>query len=138
MTAIITALLAVVVFVVTQSFLKLLLEPIQEQKKLIGEVAHALLFYANVGPVGFSTEEREEVRMALRGLAGQLRASLFYVPFYNTLAWMRRIPQKEDVLAAADELVGWSNSLNDERTDKTRRRRIIAEKLGIDKKVGIV
>ena len=48
--AIVTALLAVLVFVLTQSFLKLVLEPVQEQLKLIGEVAHALLFYANLVP----------------------------------------------------------------------------------------
>jgi hypothetical protein len=33
--AFVTALLAILVFVLTQSFLKLVLEPIQEQKKLI-------------------------------------------------------------------------------------------------------
>jgi hypothetical protein len=47
MDAVATVFGALVVFVLTQSFLKLVLEPIQEQKKLIGEVAHALLFYAN-------------------------------------------------------------------------------------------
>jgi hypothetical protein len=38
-------LLAALVFVLTQSFKKLCLEPIQEQRKLIGEVAAALTVY---------------------------------------------------------------------------------------------
>ena len=44
-TTITTALLAVTVFVLTQSFLKMVLELLQDQRELIGEVAHALLFY---------------------------------------------------------------------------------------------
>ncbi len=54
--------LAVVVFVLTQSFLKLILEPIQEQKNPIGEVARAMLIYVNahhldtqLTPIGWST-----------------------------------------------------------------------------------
>jgi hypothetical protein len=137
-TAFVTALLAVLVFVFTQSFLKLVLEPIQEQKKLIGEVAHALLFYANVGPVGASEEERSRAREALRGLAGQLRASLWTIPFYDTLARMGRVPKREDLLEASTQLVGWSNSLNYEAHDRPERRKIIADRLGITEKVGIV
>lgn len=89
--AIVTAFLAVFVFVLTQSFLKLVLEPVQDQRRLIGEVAHALLFYANVLPaesievndnlgertvtIGADPEELEEVRKTLRELAGRLRAN---------------------------------------------------------------
>jgi hypothetical protein len=141
MTAFVTAFLAVLVFVATQSFLKLVLEPIQEQKRLIGEVAHALLFYANsyypfrLESVDARTiEELNETRKALRGLSGRLQASLWTVPFYGWLTWLGMVPKKEDVLEAATQLVGWSNSLYGDGKDHVRRRRIIADKLGICKK----
>ena len=44
---IIAAALALIAFVITQSILKFVIEPIQEQRKLIGEVANALVVYAN-------------------------------------------------------------------------------------------
>jgi hypothetical protein len=84
---IVTALAAVVVFVVTQSFLKLVLEPIQEQRRLIGEVASALTVYekaytlkvvnASGGEAlfGATPEEAKEAEKALRELAGRLRSS---------------------------------------------------------------
>lgn len=146
LTPIITALLAVVVFVLTQSFLKFVLEPIQEQKKLIGEVAHALLFYASAyhptawGPPDERTkEELEEARKALRGLAGRLRASLWTVPFYDSLARLRRVPRKDDVLEAATQFTGWSNNLYGDRDeDREKRRKIIADRLGITEHIGEV
>ena len=83
---------------VTQSFLKLVLEPIQDQRKLIGDVAHALLFYKNVyHPESFGPpddrrrDELDEARKTLRGLAGRLRASLWTIPFYNTHSRLGRV-----------------------------------------------
>jgi hypothetical protein len=149
MATITTALLAVVVFVLTQSFLKLVLEPVQDQRELVGEVAPALLFYANVVAefdvpediaggrgmkIGMEREEVEETRKALRGLAGRLRASLWTIPFYDTLARMGWVRSKQDVIEASTQLVGWSNSLSrDDYRDK--RLKIIADRLGITEKL---
>jgi hypothetical protein len=83
--------------------------------------------------VGFSREELDEVRVALRGLAGRLRASIFYVPFYDKLARWGWVPKRDDVLTAATELVGWSNSLYHEQSDTLLRRKIIADRLAITK-----
>ena len=137
---IVTAVLAVLVFMAGQVLQRFVLEPIQQQKRLIGEVAHALLFYANRGPVGFSREELDETRDHLRGLAGQVRACIFYIPFYGSLARLGFVPTKEDALEAATHLVGWSNGMYSERSgpDNLRRRRIIAEKLGITRRIGVL
>lgn len=141
----VTALLAVLVFVAGQAVLRFVLEPIQEQRKLIGEVAHALLFYANVyhieqfeEPGEQRRQELDEARTALRGLAGRLQGSLWTIPAYDSLARIGWVRRKEDVLAASMELVGWSNSLYGSRGSEMRdkRRRIIAEVLGISQKVG--
>jgi hypothetical protein len=106
-----------------------------------------LLFYANVvhldtwePPDEQRRKELDEARLALRGLAGRLRASLWTVPFYDTLAQLGRVPSKKDVLEAATQLIGWSNSLyrspRDEGTSK--HRKIIADRLGITKRIGVV
>jgi hypothetical protein len=137
--ALVAAVSAILVFTAGQIVQRFFLEPIQEQQRLIGEVAHALLFYANRGPYGFTQEELNETRDHLRGLAGQLRASIFYIPLYDTVVRLSaRVPQKENVLEAATQLVGWSNGLYHERSgpDNSRRRRIIAEKLGITRQIG--
>ena len=106
----VTAFVAVVVFVAGQILQGFVLEPIQEQQRLIGEVAHALLFYANRGPEGvelgtFTPEHLHETSHHLRDLAGRLRSSIFYIPFYSTVAWLvSSVPTKEDALEAA---TGW-------------------------------
>lgn len=148
--AVVAAVLAVLVFVLTQTFLVLVLEPVREQRRLIGEVAHALLFYANVMPVesmewggqvytvGSEREELDEARKTLRGLAGRFRGSLWSIPFYDTLALAGFVPKPADVLEASNQLVGWSNSLDRGRDEaRAERRREIAERLGIAARVGI-
>ncbi len=78
-----------------------------------------------------------KVKKALRELAGRLRASLWTVPFYDTLARLEWVPRRENVLEAATELVGWSNSLHGTRGEEQRgkRQRIIADRLGISAKL---
>jgi hypothetical protein len=146
-----TAVLAVLVFVLTQGFLMLVLEPVREQRRLIGEVANALLFYANVMPmesmewggqvytVGAERDELEEARKALRELAGRLRGSLWSIPFYDLLALTGFVPKLADVLEASNQLVGWSNSLGRGRDkDRARHRKEIAERLGIAARIEII
>jgi hypothetical protein len=146
-TAALTVFAGFVVFVAGQSVQRFVLEPVQEQRKVIGEIAYALLFYANVYRIEEIEEyeklgeqrvvELEEARKSLRGLAGRLQTSLWTVPAYDALARMGWVRKKEEVLTASRELVGWSNNLYSDRTSaqRDRRRTIIAEVLGITQKV---
>lgn len=144
-TVAVTAAVAIVVFVVTQSFLKFVLEPVQEQKKLIGEVAHALLFCANVSYMGTPWDLDEKTReqlntdiQTLRNLAMRLRASLWTVPFYGTLAVLRGVPKKDSILEASSELIWWSNNLYGPKDEeRIRSRKAVAGKLGISKVIDI-
>jgi hypothetical protein len=84
---IIAAATALILFVLTQGFLKFILEPIQEQRKLIGEVSYALLAYNR--QVVKSLDESEACEH-LRRLSGRLQASLWSLPFLiclGTFAW---------------------------------------------------
>jgi hypothetical protein len=70
------AALALIGFVITQSILKFILEPIQEQRRLIGEVAHALSIYAYIQDI--QSVGVEETRRSLRSLSGRLWARACY------------------------------------------------------------
>jgi len=56
-----TALVGVVVFVIGQVVVKFLIEPLQEQKKLLGEIAGSLVFYSNVG-AGMEQHYYEQIK----------------------------------------------------------------------------
>ena len=158
MVVIVTALLAVVVFVLTQSFLKLVLEPIQEQRRLIGEVASALTVYEKsftlrVEPsegtfgaepmrFGATKEEVVEADKALRELAGRLRGSLWTVPAYDMFAFLHLVPKLVDVVVAANELHMWYSQLpqpvNEHQAARIREcRNIISKRLGIEQRLQV-
>lgn len=70
-----TALGAVLVFVASQVLGKLVIEPVQDLKKLLGEIQYALIFHAQAifTPVGDAASE-DEAAKALRKLACDLRS----------------------------------------------------------------
>jgi hypothetical protein len=156
--AIVTALVAVVVFVVTQSFLKLVLEPIQAQRTLIGEVVLALTVYekaltlrvdrADGGEAWFGAtlEESKEAEKALRELAGRLEASLWSFPFYRMYGVCARIHlvlKLEDVVVAANELRMWYSQLhapvNEHQAARIREAQdIISKRLGIEQRLQVI
>ena len=118
-------------FVLTQSLLKFVIEPIQAQRRLIGEVAHALAIYAYVQDGRL--EEVEETRRALRSLSERLWASLLSIPFYDAFALVGLVPKANDVISVATELEVWSYTLASSSADDSfmRSRDAIAQKLGI-------
>ena len=130
LTAAITVFGGAVVLVVGQVIQRFFLEPIQEQRQVIGEIAHALIFEANVGSL-HAPEEREATSSNLRNLASRLRATLWTVPRYTFLERLGWVPAAGDVIVASDQLIGWSNSIAQDSPDNYRRRLLIAEKLGI-------
>jgi hypothetical protein len=134
MSALLGAALALILFIITQIILKFVIEPIQEQRRLIGEVAQALSLYSNVHDV--HREGVEETRRALRSLSGRLWASLWAIPFYDAFALLGRVPKATDVMEAATELRVWSYS-PDKVTEggSMRRQDDIAKRLGITRKV---
>ncbi len=157
-TAIVTALLAVVVFVLTQGLLKLVLEPLQEQRRLVGEVAAALTVYeraftlrvepspgAGTEPMlfGSSREEAAEAAKALRDLSGRLQAGLWAVPLYDLFAFFRIVPTARAVVVATDELHMWysqlPNAVNVHQAQRIREcRDTISKSLGIERRLQAV
>ena len=110
LTAAITVVLGLVVLVLGQIAQRFFIEPIQEQKRVIGEIAYAVFYYANVGSMS-PPDVREEAQRTLRKLSGQLQATLWAVPYYGLFESRGWVEKRENVIAASAGLVGWSNSV---------------------------
>lgn len=132
-----TVLAGVVVFVVGQAIQRFILEPIQEQRRIIGDIANALVFLANVGPLPewapagdlVLPASHEEASRTIRSLAARLRATLWTIPLYNWWAGLRLIPPRAAIDTASQQLIGWSNSLQRGQPDAARQRVAAALKL---------
>jgi hypothetical protein len=128
-----TALSAVFVFVASQLLGKLVIEPIQDLKRLLGEIRYALVFHAQAisTPVGNVAAE-DEAAKALRKLACELRSKVGSVPYYD--CWASRskgfLPTRSNTMEASKLLIGLSNSVHQpNRSDKNAVRITKIEKL---------
>jgi hypothetical protein len=111
-----------VLFILSQLALKTIIEPIQEHRKIVGKIVHALILYANVysNPIRMSEQnlknealknERDMVSLELRKLAGELIASIQVIPFYSFFSYVFVIPRLKSIEEARGCLIGLSNSL---------------------------
>jgi hypothetical protein len=131
-----TALFGVAIFVIGQIVQRFLIEPIQEQRKTVGQVAHAVTFLRNVwlipNPENYLMPETPQnaIKM-LRDLAAQLRMSLRMIPFYRQAARLNCVLKPEDVETAASLLIEWSNHMPDDQ--KLGRARRIEELVSLMK-----
>jgi hypothetical protein len=110
LTAAITVVLGFVVLVLGHIAQRCFIEPIQEQKRIIGEIAYAVRYYRNVGHRS-TPADRDEARRTLRKLSGQLHATLWTIPYYGLLEPRGWVEQRENVVTASAELVGWETAL---------------------------
>lgn len=112
-TVFVTVLSGVLTYVVGQLTLKLLIEPMQETKKTIGQISHSLIEHANVihNP-GLSTNEvTRETSRHLRKLSSQLQSHLYLVPAYDWTGKVFRLPTRTQIVSASKALIGLSNSV---------------------------
>lgn len=135
----ITALFAVVVFVIGQLIEKMFIAPIQEQKKTIGKILYVLTFHANMVP--FRNKEKKltnfndlkKASSELRELAANLRAVTYSIPLYRWLNNAKLVPKDSDIKEVSRCLIGWSNSIYDDTPrDRHEFRKKIAELLGVE------
>ncbi len=94
----------VVVYVASQYFLKLILEPIIEFRKLLSEISHTVLLHQGV--IFSGDADDKELQGKLSALSAKLRSSVYLIPFYTLLNKLQvfRIPKKTNILLACREL----------------------------------
>jgi hypothetical protein len=116
-----TVLSGVSVFVIGQLLVKFAIEPIHEYRKLCGEIADALIFYANVSAhytdTGMPKELLDEAQRTYRRLAGQLYARAHVIRLYPVWSLVRLVPRRKDLAKASNNLIGLSNNVFDLSTD---------------------
>ena len=112
-TAVLTIIGSVIVYVVGQFVSKLIIDPYQDYRKTVGEVAHALVYYDNVSERS-RRELQDEAAKALRDKAALLRSKAYGVHFYSWIARIlpNRIPTFAAVMAASNALIALSNSVH--------------------------
>jgi len=112
-TACFTIVAGVVVFVTGQFAVKLFVEPIQYQSKLLGEIANALVYYANAfGYAKYTTPEAlKEISIVFRKQASDLYATAWSIKLYGLWQVLGIIPKKKNVLDASTQLIGLSNMI---------------------------
>jgi len=137
-TAGLTAGLGFLAFVLGQLALKLVVEPMQEQWRAVGNVAHALIYYRNVGPdkpTGPDAERAAEARRVYRDLAAEFRRNLRVVPCYEVFARLGFVLPRGQVRQAASALIGLANTVQKgpAAEDVNRYRFEVEKNLRIDR-----
>ena len=122
-----TVLVGVTVLTVGQVVAKFLIEPIYEQRKTIGTIADALIYYAHhlADSAERSLPEVQGASDKFRRLASELMARTVAVPGYRFWGWLRIIRPFGQVVAARQALIGLSNSLH--TADWERKHKLAAQ-----------
>ncbi len=97
------------IFVLGQITINFWLDPIKKQKKIIGEIQHATIFYANVFSSIMNKTLKNEASDEYRRLATQLVAATRIIPLYRFSRVLFSLPSIEDIGSAHHSLVGLSN-----------------------------
>jgi hypothetical protein len=108
-----TVLSGVLVYVFGQLILKLVIEPVQDLRKTIGQTSHALIQRANVIQNPGVPEQKimDETSDQLRTLSSQLQSHLYLVPSYSFTAKLFNLPSFDEICKASSDLIGLSNSI---------------------------
>lgn len=136
-TVFLTIISGVLTFAIGHVFVKLVIEPVHELKKTLGQISHALIEHANViANPGVPTKEViDQASKQLRGLSSRLHAHLYLVPLYAVTARIFFLPSEQKVREASTALIGLSNSVSQPTAgifeQSARRVESICDALGI-------
>lgn len=141
-TASLTLIGGVLLFSATKVLSDFFLEPLKKRRELLGEIADALIYYANLyaNPIPLSRDEPKDSPHKLasdrmRQLSTLLLSRTYMIPAYNFLEQLGLVIPGKEVDQAASQLMLIANSFyltgsqegrspgidNSEAADKTRR-----------------
>ncbi len=94
----------VLVFIVSQYFLKLILEPISNFKKLLSDISNTLLI--NQCNIANAITSNKELPGKISELSAQLRSTIYLIPLYSILSAIKifGLPKRDNILEACHEL----------------------------------
>ena len=109
-----------IIFVAGQIIVKIFIDPVQELKRVIADIAFKLIHYSHVYRIAPSGEEEavgeegqrsidpEKLELAAneyRKLASMLNAGYRLVPFYAIARLLFFLPRESDIIDARNELI---------------------------------
>jgi hypothetical protein len=117
-----TIVLGVTTYLVGQCVVRFVLDPIAEQRRIIGEIASEIIVLANMSthlpyqapPEGLELVQPDdplEAHRRVRKFAGRLRSTLWAIPLYDLWARLHMVLPRETINLATHKLILWSNSL---------------------------
>lgn len=108
-TALITSILGVFIYVTGQYLTKFLLIPMLEIKKLISRINYLVVYNAN--RMHSPSEESEHAANELREVASRLLETMHIPLRYKWFRIFFNMPKKDSLLAAIPHVIGLSNSI---------------------------
>lgn len=105
----------IVVIVVGQIATKFFIEPLHEHRKIIGEIAESLIFYADLytNPGVGERQAMDQAKRVLRQEAAQLMATSYAIQCRKVARLLRiSMPEPSDITEARKSLIGLSNSIH--------------------------
>lgn len=110
-TAVVTVLIGVSIYSLGQMILKFTIEPIHKQDELRGEIADALIFYANVYSNPGVSPQHTQASVRFRQLASLLLSKTRLIRMYDFFSRIGLVPREQSVLKAHSNLIGLSNRI---------------------------
>jgi len=97
-------LIGVVIFILSQYFLKLVLEPAINFRKVLSDISYALLY--NQAKIANAVTDDKELHFKISELSAQLRSTAYLIPAYSFWSFLKvfGLPKKENILMACHEL----------------------------------
>lgn len=114
----------VIIYVLGEIIVKIVIDPVQELKRVIADIAFKLIHYSHVFKLSTAedpseaasekTIDREKLEQAAdeyRKLASMLNAGFRLVPFYTFARVMFFLPREADIIDARNELIEMSEEI---------------------------
>ena len=116
----------VIIYVAGQITVKIVLDPVQELKRVIAEIAFKLIYYSHVYRIAPSedtdtagggdqrnvdSDKLEQAADEYRKLASMLNAGYRLVPFYAIAKLLFFLPKEADLIEARNELLEMSEEI---------------------------
>lgn len=114
LTSSLTIIGGVVVYTLSQIMSKFLIDPIHEQKRVIGEIADALIYYANIyaNPGIGPREELDKASDKLRQLSTLLQSKTHMITWYRLFQKIKVVHKSSSIEGASKELIALSNLIH--------------------------
>jgi hypothetical protein len=106
-----TILAGVLTFVLGQVVIKLFIEPVHSMKRVVADISHKLILYANLyaNPKPLGDESQDQALKEFRELSSRLHAAMSLIPIYPVTSFIFGLPKRSDVVKASSNLIGLYN-----------------------------